>query len=476
MKNQYHRQRLGVLYLLPILFSLLSLSSIPAYAQSSQADAPIETTELQALPDTAPSGHTATEVAIPADLWTRIRRGFAMPDLQVDMVQEREQWYANRPDYIERMTARSSKYLYHIVEEIERRGMPTELALLPFIESAFNPQAVSSARASGMWQFMPRTGKDFDLKQNAFRDDRRDVLASTRAALDYLQRLHGMFGDWHLALAAYNWGEGNVGKAVNRNLKAGQGIAYTDLRMPAETRLYVPKLQAMENLVANPQGKGIQLPSIPNHPYFQTVPLPRDMDVALVARLAEVPVEDFKALNPSAHRPVLLAGGTSQILLPWDSAEIFNRNTAAYEGRLASWTVWVAPKNMKVPEAAKKVGMSEEDMRSVNKIPPRMLIKAGSALLVPRPSKQEKDVTSKVADNGQLNLAPEVVLRKRVIKARKKDTFASVAKRYKIAAADVAKWNNLSLDSALKPGQKLVLMLPGKAGGKNKKALQSKKG
>ena len=476
MKNQYHRQRLGVLYLLPILFSLLSLASIPAHAQSSQADAPIETTELQALPDTAPSGHTATEVAIPADLWTRIRRGFAMPDLQVDMVQEREQWYANRPDYIERMTARSSKYLYHIVEEIERRGMPTELALLPFIESAFNPQAVSSARASGMWQFMPRTGKDFDLKQNAFRDDRRDVLASTRAALDYLQRLHGMFGDWHLALAAYNWGEGNVGKAVNRNLKAGQSIAYTDLRMPAETRLYVPKLQAMENLVANPQGKGIQLPSIPNHPYFQTVPLPRDMDVALVARLAEVPIEDFKALNPSAHRPVLLAGGTSQILLPWDSAEIFNRNMAAYEGRLASWTVWVAPKNMKVPEAAKKVGMSEEDMRSVNKIPPRMLIKAGSALLVPRPSKQEKDVTSKVADNGQLNLAPEVVLRKRVIKARKKDTFASVAKRYKIAAADVAKWNNLSLDSALKPGQKLVLMLPGKAGGKNKKALQSKKG
>ncbi len=462
--------------MLPILFSLLSLSSITAYAQSSQADAPIETTELQALPDKAPSGHIITEVEIPADLWTRIRRGFAMPDLQVDMVQEREQWYANRPDYIERMTARSSKYLYHIVEEIERRGMPTELALLPFIESAFNPQAVSSARASGMWQFMPRTGKDFDLKQNAFRDDRRDVLASTRAALDYLQRLHGMFGDWHLALAAYNWGEGNVGKAVNRNQKAGQGIAYTDLRMPAETRLYVPKLQAMKNLVANPQGKGIQLPYIPNHPYFKTVPLPRDMDVALVARLAEVPIEDFKALNPSAHRPVLLAGGTSQILVPWDNAEIFDRNMAAYEGRLASWTVWVASKNMKVPEAAKKVGMSEEDMRSVNKIPPRMLIKAGSALLVPRPSKQEKDVTSKVADNGQLNLAPEVVLRKQVIKARKKDTLASVAKRYKIAAADVAKWNSMSLESVLKPGQKLVLMLPGKAGGKNKKAIRRNKG
>ena len=416
------------------------------------------------------------EVEIPADLWIRIRRGFAMPDLQVDLVQDREQWYANRPDYIERMTARSSKYLYHIVEEIERRGMPTELALLPFIESAFNPQAVSSARASGMWQFMPRTGKDFDLKQNAFRDDRRDVLASTRAALDYLQRLYGMFGDWHLALAAYNWGEGNVGKAINRNQRAGQPVAYTDLRMPAETRMYVPKLQAMKNLVANPQDKGIQLPSIPNHPYFQTVPLPRDMDVALVARLAEVPLEDFKALNPSAHRPVLLAGGTPHILLPWDSAEIFQRNKDAYEGRLASWTVWVAPKNMKVPEAAKKVGMSEDELRSVNKIPPRMLIKAGSALLVPRSTRQDNDVTSKVADNGQLNLAPEVTLRKRTIKARKKDSLASVAKRYRVAIADVAKWNDLSVDSALKSGQKLVLILPAKSGGKAKKANQRNKG
>jgi membrane-bound lytic murein transglycosylase D len=476
MKNQYHRQRLGVLYLLPIVFSLLSILSITAKAETSLADTPAVSTELQALPDTASSSHKVTEVGIPDDLWARIRNGFAMPDLQVDMVQEREQWYANRPDYIERMTARSSKYLYHIVEEIERRGMPTELALLPFIESAFNPQAISSARASGMWQFMPRTGKDFDLKQNAFRDDRRDVLASTRAALDYLQRLHGIFGDWHLALAAYNWGEGNVGKAVNRNLKAGQTVAYTDLRMPAETRLYVPKLQAIKNLVADPQGMGIRLPSIPNHPYFQTVPLPRDMDVALVARLAEVPIDDFKALNPSAHRPVLLAGGTSQILLPWDNAEIFESNLAAYGGRLSSWTVWVAPKNLKVPEAAKKVGMSEEEMRSVNKIPPRMIIKAGSALLVPRPSKQVKDVTSKVADNGQLNLTPEVVLRKRVIKAGKKDTLASIAKRYKIASTDVAKWNNLSLDSTLKPDQKLVLMLPGKAGGKSKKASQLNKG
>ncbi len=400
---------------------------------------------------------------ISIDLWERIRRGFGMQDLQIDLVQDRERWYAQRPDYIQRMTARSSKYLYHIVEELERRNMPTELALLPFIESAFNPQAVSSARASGMWQFMPRTGKDFDLKQNAFRDDRRDVLASTRAALDYLQKLYAMFGDWHLALAAYNWGEGNVSKSMLRNQRQGAPVAYTDLRMPAETRLYVPKLQAMKNVVANPQALGVNLPSIPNHPYFEAVRLPRDMDVALIAKLAEVPVEDFKALNPSAHRPVLLAAGTPRILLPWDNAEIFQRNVDKYAGRLASWTAWVAPKTMKVSEAAQRVGMAEDELRSINKIPPRMLIKAGSALLVTRSAKQQTDVSSKVADNGQLNLTPEQVLRKQFIKARKKDTLESIAKRYKVSVEQLAQWNGLSKTSPLKNGQKLVIMVSGKA-------------
>ena len=426
---------------------------------------PIETMPLQSA--------NITEVDVPADLWERIRRGFAMPDLHVDQVQGRERWYADRPDYIQRMTARSSKYLYHIVEELEQRNMPTELALLPFIESAFNPQAVSSARASGMWQFMPRTGKDFDLKQNAFRDDRRDVLASTRAALDYLQRLYGMFGDWHLALAAYNWGEGNVGKALARNKRLGEPLSYTDLRMPAETRLYVPKLQAMKNLVANPDGLGVTLPPIPNHPYFQTVPLPRDADVAVIAKLADVSMDDFKALNPSAHRPVMLASGTPHILLPWDNAEIFQRNLESHDGQLASWTAWVAPKNMKVADAAKRVGMSEEELRTVNKIPPRMLIKAGSALLVPRSAQQQKDVSEKLADNGQLNLAPEQVLRKQVVKARKGDTMASVAKRYKVSVDQLADWNKLALNSSLKPGQKVMLMLPGKA--KKTKAAAGKK-
>ena len=452
---------------LVICSPLAALAQTDTIATTAEMDSlsPIETLPLNTAP--------VAEVDVPADLWERIRRGFAMPDLAVDQVQDRERWYADRPDYIQRMTARSSKYLYHIVEELEQRNMPTELALLPFIESAFNPQAVSSARASGMWQFMPRTGKHFDLKQNAFRDDRRDVLASTRAALDYLQRLHGMFGDWHLALAAYNWGEGNVGKALARNKRLGEPLNYTELRMPAETRLYVPKLQAMKNLVANPDVLGVTLPTIPNHPYFQTVPLPRDADVAMIAKLAEVSLDDFKALNPSAHRPVMLASGTPHILLPWDNAEIFQRNLESHDGQLASWTAWVAPKNMKVADAAKRVGMSEEELRTVNKIPPRMLIKAGSALLVPRSISHQKDVSEKLADNGQLNLAPEQVLRKQVVKARKGDTMASVAKRYKVSVDQLADWNKLALNSSLKPGQKVMLMLPGKA--KKSKAAAGKK-
>ena len=223
-----------------------------------------------------------------ADLWARIRRGFKMNNLTTDLVANQEQWYATRPSYIGRMTERSSKYLYHVVEELERRNMPTELALLPFIESAFNPQAVSGAKAAGMWQFMPATGKYFALKQNVFRDDRRDVLASTKAALTYLQKLHGMFGDWHLALAAYNWGEGSVGRAIAKNQREGLATDYASLSMPDETRTYVPKLLAVKNIVANPQTFNATLPEIPNHPYFQSVTITRDLDVALAAKLADI--------------------------------------------------------------------------------------------------------------------------------------------------------------------------------------------
>jgi len=352
------------------------------------------------------------------------------------------------------------KYLFHIVEELEIRNMPTELALLPFIESAFNPQAVSNAKAAGMWQFMPATGKYFELKQNTFRDDRRDVLASTRAALDYLQKLYGMFGDWHLALAAYNWGEGSVARAIAKNKRAGLPTSYADLNMPMETRFYVPKLQAVKNIVSTPGKYGSKLPLIENHPYFQSVTIRRDIDVTLAAKLAEVGLDDFKALNPSINRPVILAAGTPQILLPWDNAEIFQTNLDSFGGgRLASWTAWVAPTTLHPAEVAKRVGMSEAELRSMNNIPPKVVIRAGSTLLVPR-NAHMPDVTEKVADNGQISLAPEIVLKRHTVKAGKGENVASVARKYKVTVANVAEWNKVSSSASFKPGHAVVLFLP----------------
>lgn len=453
---------------LSCLIGLSGCAQLPTDTPPANEEVPaahdVPSGPLKTITKGAASHDKVTSVAAPSDLWERIRRGFAMPDLKTELVADREQWYSTRADYIQRMTERSSKYLFHIVEELERRNMPTELALLPYIESAFNPQAVSSAKAAGMWQFMPATGTSYDLKQNAFRDDRRDVLASTRAALDYLQKLHDMFDDWDLALAAYNWGEGSVARAIARNEKAGLGTSYTELTMPAETRMYVPKLQAVKNIVAHPERYGLVLPDIGNHPYFDTVDITRDMDVAVVARMAGISEADFRALNPSLHHPVILAAGMPRILLPWESARTFRRNVdASNDGQLASWTVWTVPTTMSVASAAQRTGTSEALLRSINAIPPRMMIKAGSALMVARPASADKDVPGHVADNGQLAFTPEIVVQRSTLRAGKHDSVASIAKRYKVKVGDVADWNDLKTSSHFKAGESIILYLPMRA-------------
>ncbi len=399
------------------------------------------------------------------DLWDRVRRGFAIPDLDSDLVRDRERWYATRPDYVARMTERGSRYMFHIVEELDKRGMPTELALLPFIESAYNPQAMSVARASGMWQFIPSTGRDFELKQNVFRDDRRAVLASTRAALDYLQKLYGMFGDWHLALAAYNWGEGSVQRAIAKNQRDGLPTDYLSLRMPAETQGYVPKLQAVKNIIARPESFGLKLPELMNHPYFLSVPIEHDIDVGLAIQLAGIPIDEFQSLNPQMNRPVILAAGTPQLLLPYDNANRFVRDLPLHRGPLATWTAWVAPKTMKSAEAAHTAGMSEEQFREVNRIPARMLIKSGSTLLVPRGSALIADVSSSVADNATMMLSPDgPTLRKMSLRAGKRDSVESVAKKYRVSAAHVAEWNSVGAKAGFAPGQTIVVYVAQKSG------------
>ena len=441
-----------------VLFSLWLAGCAATVPPGPQASGPLKPLSQSSLA----SGKVAS-LEPPQDLWERIRSGFAMPNLESDKVTDREQWYSSRPDYILRMTERSKKYLFHIVEELEKRNMPTELALLPYIESAFNPQAVSSAKAAGMWQFMPATGTYFDLQQNMLRDDRRDVLASTRAALDYLEKLHAMFGDWHLALAAYNWGEGSVSRAIKRNEKAQLGTSYTDLTMPAETQFYVPKLQAVKNIIANPEAFGTELPVIENHPFFDVVEIQHDMDAQVVAELADVSMDDFKALNPSLKKPVIFAAATQKILLPWDNAKVFKQNLQELKSgknpKLASWTVWKAPTTMRLADVMAQTGASEAQLREVNDIPPRMMIKAGSALIVPRLEPHTQDVSQQLANNARLEFTPEysLVTKRKAIRVQRGDTLASLAKRHNVSAHQLTSWNKLPANAGLRIGQTLSI-------------------
>jgi membrane-bound lytic murein transglycosylase D len=293
-----------------------------------------------------------------------------------------------------------------------------------------------------------------------FRDDRRDVLASTRAALDYLQQLHKRFGDWHLALAAYNWGQGNVNRAITRNQREGKPTSYLDLNMPTETRYYVPKLQAVKNIVAQPQRFNTALPLIGNHPFFDSVPIERDIDVALVAQLSEVDERDFRALNPSLNKPVIMSAGTPHVLLPWDNAVVFQQRLQSHKGPLASWTAWRAPATMSPAAAAARLDMSEAELRRVNNIPPRMLVRQGATLLVHRNGRNNADVPEHVADNAQLLLQPEVTLKRTKVRTRKGDNVMTVARRYGVSATSVAEWNNININSPLKAGQSLTMVLP----------------
>ncbi|WP_271008803.1 transglycosylase SLT domain-containing protein [Paucibacter sp. B51] len=465
---------------LPRNFGSLALSNTPeATAVPSPATSQDEALGAPELEDSLRPGMKIDLDAPTArnDLWDRLRAGFQLEDLENEGVRRAEAWYSARPDYVQRMTERGSRYLFHIIEEVEKRGMPAELALLPFTESAFNPQAMSTAKASGMWQFVPATGRDFSLKQNIFRDDRRDVLASTRAALDYLGRLHKMFGDWRLALAAYNWGQGNVQKAIARNQKAGLPTDYESLRMPEETRYYIPKLQAVKNIVQNPEKYGLSLPPVENHPYFLTVRIDRDIDLETAARLAGITLEKFKQFNPQMNKPVMLAAGSNQLLLPYDNAKAFALNLSAHRGPLASWTAWVVPKTMHPSVAAKQVGMDENQLREVNKIPPRMLVKQGSTLLVPRSAKRSEDVSSHLADNASISLAPDVPpLRKLKIKAGRNDSVTTVAARYGVSPAQVAQWNKVASGAKFKPGQALAVYVPNKPAARSGTQLAAKSG
>ena len=360
------------------LISLLSSRSLGDTAQASPEDA-LTIHEVRA----ALQPPSSIDLTTPSDnLWDRIRNGFAMANLNDDLTLDHQQWYQNHPDALRRMVERSRPYLHHIVQELEARGMPTELALLPMVESSFNPMAYSRSHASGLWQFIPATGKRFKLEQNWWKDERRDIVASTGAALDYLQAIYEMHGDWQLALASYNWGEGAVKRAVEKNIAHGLPTDYASLNMPSETRHYVPKLQALKNIFGNPTLMlQLGLPEILNRPYFATIDTVRPMDVKTAARLANMPVTEFMALNPSHNRPVIQAA--TAVVLPADKVDTFRSNLEKNSAPLTEWQTYTLKYGEKLNKVAPRFGIALPDLLRVNSLSGKIRLGAGSTLLVP---------------------------------------------------------------------------------------------
>jgi len=386
------------------------------------------------------------------DLWARIRRGFALPDIDDALVAKWEQWYSSRPDYVARMIDRSRRYLYYVVVEVEERGMPLEVALLPMVESAFNPNATSVARASGIWQFMPATGTHYGLKQNFWFDSRRDVVAATEGALTYLQKLHGDFNDWQLALAGYNWGEGNVARAIAKNQKAGLPTGYAELKMPDETRNYLPKLQAVKNIVRDPEKYGLDLSDIPDAPYFAVVRMTRKIDVKKAAQLAEMPVDEFQYLNPQHNRPVIAGADEYAILLPIDRAELFAAKLNLADQPLVSWQAYRMRNGETLPQVAARFGLEVDALRAVNGIGAKAKVPVGHPLLVPTqgPAEAAADSLSQTV----FTTVPQG--RTFYYRVNRGDTLAGIAARYAVAPADLRRWNGLGQNqSVVAAGQTL---------------------
>ena len=419
------------------------------------------------------------------DLWSRIKSGYAIPNVKSQYTTNHETWYASRPDYIKRMLDRSQRYLFHIVEEVEKRGMPTEIALLPMIESAFNPQAYSRSSASGIWQFIPSTGRDFGLQQNWWVDNRRDVTAATNAALTYLQKLHGMFGTWDLALAAYNAGEGTVQRAINKNRSKGLPTDYESLSLPPETRNYVPKLQAIKNIVTHPERFGLKINSIPNRAYFARVTTPKQIDAKLAAQLAEISFEEFSSLNPSYNRPVINAtNDKNQLLLPVWAAERFVNNLANYDKPLTNWQTYNAKRGERMDNIAKKFGINVAQLRNVNGLSHTKKVRSAQTMLVPANYKNNPDQQSvnslilaesnneaeleQNSINNESNQKSEPKLSTPLIhKVKRGDTLHALANKYDVNSKTIMKINGLK-NNHLKLGQIIKLSNTNVAVGKTK--------
>ncbi|MGA9369393.1 MAG: LysM peptidoglycan-binding domain-containing protein, partial [Steroidobacteraceae bacterium] len=420
----------------------------PPVAAPAPAEVPAAPEAQQAVPTPAQY----------ADLFARIRAGFVLDDPDESAIDQQLEWYASNPDYLQRAFGRADMYLYYIVSQLEARHMPLELALLPVIESAFQPYAYSRARAAGLWQFIPGTGSRFGLKQDWWYDGRRDVVASTNAALDYLQALHDEFnGDWLLAVAAYNCGEIAVQHAVQVNEAEGRPIDFWHLRLPRETEAYVPKLLAMKRLVDGPGKYGLDFTAIPNQPYFARVMTQGQINLQVAAQIAGITADEVYDLNPAFHRWASDPTGPFYLLLPVDAAPVFEQNVADltpdermgiehYEVRRRD-TVYSVARNFKT---------SVEILRKLNTLPAGRLT-VGMELEVP--------ATVYVLPENVVLAAERVDGRSRwtrhfrfqVVRVRRGDSLWAIARRNRMNVHTLARLNGLTPGQTLHPGQRLRL-------------------
>jgi membrane-bound lytic murein transglycosylase D len=431
---------------------------------TSETTAGNKETRTAQVPATADAKAEAAEkagppnplVLAPESLWARIRAGFAMPEIESPLVARHEAWFLNHPDYFQRMVERSKLYLYFIVEEVEKRRMPMEIALLPMIESGYNPGAYSRAHAVGIWQFIPSTGRRYGLQQNWWYDGRRDVMAATRAALDYLQTLHTDFNDWQLALAAYNWGENGVSRALSKNRAKHKPAQYQSLRMPRETRNYLPKLQAVRNIIANPSLLSFQLEDIPNRPYFTTVTTPEHIDMQVAARLAEMSEEEFRSLNPAHNRPVITSNGSRTLLVRVDKAGVFNANLKDYDQPLVSWQTYTLKKNESLETVATRFGITVAHLREINGINRRAPARPGRSLLVPMREDANASSLQETWNNPEFQAPDDIYGSRQVYRVRNGDNLYGIALRHHVTVAALVDWNHLRTNQ-LRIGQRLTI-------------------
>jgi membrane-bound lytic murein transglycosylase D len=461
-----------------LLALLAALAATPAFS-AVQTDA-----YRNAVPTLPSAFEDPDDVPLPdPDLWHRIRMGFMMEPLDTQLVHDHEQWYSSRPEYIKRFVDRGSRYLHYIVEQVEKRGMPMEVALLPVIESAFTPKAMSRAKASGIWQFIPSTGKHYGLKQDWWRDNRNDVVAATDAALNYLQKLHEMFGNWEHAFAAYNCGEGCVARAIAANQKRGLPTDFLSLKLPHETRNYVPKLIAVKNIVLAPHAYGIEIESIPDQPYFTTVQAPARIDVKIAAKLAGMTEEEFVALNPAHNKPVAVAdSGMNTLVVPLDRAEAFRENLESYDKPLVNWTTYQARRGELLDAIAKRHGATVSQLQSANdsvKLDRKGRLRAAGPVLVPLRKGAATNLAAKVVEapvkvaaaparvtvsTPTASLAgsphrplPSATATAKFYVVKAGDTLYSIAQRFGTAVDTLRSLNKLSAKAVLQPGLKLRL-------------------